>query len=111
MKREKRYISELQGEGNSRHITGYALLFNTRSVQLGDFVETIAPTALNQDIINRSDVLCLLDHNLQKGVLARSRNGQGSLTLTLDEKGLKYEFDAPQTALGDELLEGSLCPC
>lgn len=106
MKREKRYISELVGEGNGRHITGYALLFNTRSVQLGDFVETIAPTALNQDIINRSDVLCLLDHNLQKGVLARSRNGQGSLTLTLDEKGLKYEFDAPQTALGDELLEG-----
>lgn len=106
MKTEKRYISELQGEGNGRHITGYALLFNTRSVQLGDFVETIAPTALNQDIINRSDILCLLDHNIQKGVLARSRNGQGSLSLTLDEKGLKYEFDAPETALGDELLEG-----
>lgn len=106
MKKEKRYISELQGEGNGRHITGYALLFNTRSVQLGDFVETIAPTALNQDIINRSDILCLLDHNIQKGVLARSRNGQGSLSLTIDEKGLKYEFDAPETALGDELLEG-----
>lgn len=106
MKTEKRYISELQGEGNGRHITGYALLFNTRSVQLGDFVETIDPAALNQDIINRSDILCLLDHNIQKGVLARSRNGQGSLTLTLDEKGLKYEFDAPETALGDELLEG-----
>lgn len=108
MKTEKRYISEIRSvEGeSSRHIVGYALLFNTRSVQLGDFVETIAPTALNQDIINRSDILCLLDHNIQKGVLARSRNGQGSLTLTLDEKGLKYEFDAPETTLGDELLEG-----
>lgn len=108
MKTEKRYISEIRSvEGeSSRHIVGYALLFNTRSVQLGDFTEVIAPTALNQDILNRSDILCLLDHNIQKGVLARSRNGQGSLALTLDEKGLKYEFDAPATALGDELLEG-----
>lgn len=108
MKTEKRYISEIRSvEGeSSRHIVGYALLFNTRSVQLGDFTEVIAPTALNEDILNRSDILCLLDHNIQKGVLARSRNGQGSLALTLDEKGLKYEFDAPATALGDELLEG-----
>lgn len=106
--KEKRYINEIRSvEGeNSRHIVGYALLFNTRSVQLGDFTEVIAPTALNEDILNRSDILCLLDHNIQKGVLARSRNGQGSLALTLDEKGLKYEFDAPATALGDELLEG-----
>lgn len=108
MKTEKRYISEIRSvEGeSSRHIVGYALLFNTRSVQLGDFTEVIAPTALNEDVLNRSDILCLLDHNIQKGVLARSRNGQGSLALTLDDKGLKYEFDAPATALGDELLEG-----
>lgn len=107
--KEKRYISEIrsvEGESSPRHIVGYALLFNTRSVQLGDFTEVIAPTALNEDILNRSDILCLLDHNIQKGVLARSRNGQGSLSLTLDKKGLKYEFDAPATALGDELLEG-----
>lgn len=104
MKREKRYISELVGDGNSRHITGYALLFNTRSVQLGDFVEVIAPDALNQDIINNSDVFALINHDPQR-VVARSRNGQGSLTLTLDEKGLKYEFDSPNSALGDELLE------
>lgn len=31
---------------------------------------------------------------------------QGSLALYVDEKGLKYSFDAPNTALGDELLEG-----
>ena len=104
MKREKRYISELVGDGNSRHISGYALLFNTRSVQLGDFVEVIAPDALNQDIINNSDVFALINHDPQR-VVARSRNGQGSLTLTLDEKGLKYEFDSPNSALGDELLE------
>lgn len=26
--------------------------------------------------------------------------------MSIDDKGLKYSFDAPNTALGDELLEG-----
>ncbi len=109
MKQEKRYIGEIRsvGEGeNSRHIVGYALMFNTRSVQLGDFTEVIMPEALNADILKRSDIFCLVDHNIGRGALARSKYGEGSLTLTIDEKGLKYEFDAPHTALGDELLEG-----
>lgn len=109
MKQEKRYIGEIRsvGEGeNSRHIVGYALLFNSRSVQLGDFTEVIMPEALNAEILKRSDIFCLVDHNIGRGALARSKYGEGSLTLTIDEKGLKYEFDAPHTALGDELLEG-----
>lgn len=108
MKKEQRYISEIRSvEGeNSRHIVGYALLFNTPSIQLGDFQEVIKPEALNADILKRSDVLALLNHNISRGVLARSKYGEGSLQLTIDEKGLKYEFDAPNTALGDELLEG-----
>lgn len=108
MKTEKRYISEIRSvEGeSSRHIVGYALLFNVRSVQLGDFTEVIMPEALNDEILKRSDVLALLNHDISRGVLARSRNGEGSLTLTIDEKGLRYEFDAPNTALGDELVEG-----
>ena len=65
----------------------------------------IAPTAL-EGVLERSDVLCLLNHNEDKGVLARSNKGSGSLTLEIDERGLKYTFDAPNTALGDELLEG-----
>lgn len=107
--KEKRYINEIrsvEGDNNSRHIVGYALLFNVRSVQLGDFTEVIMPEALNDEILKRSDVLALLNHDISRGVLARSRNGEGSLTLTIDEKGLKYEFDAPNTALGDELVEG-----
>jgi HK97 family phage prohead protease len=51
-------------------------------------------------------VLCLLNHNEDKGVLARCKNGSGSLKLEVDEKGLRYSFEAPNTALGDELLEG-----
>ena len=38
-------------------------------------------------------------------ILARCKYGSGSLELKCDDKGLYYRFDAPNTNLGDELLE------
>ena len=96
---------ELRNEPESRHIQGYGSVFNERSLDLGGFVEMIAPGAFD-GVIERSDVKCYLDHNPEKGILARSRNGKGSLSLVVDEKGLRYEFDAPHTNLGDEVVEG-----
>ena len=96
---------ELRGEDESRHIEGYGSVFNSRSLDLGGFQEIIAPGAFD-GVIERSDVKALLDHNAEKGILARSRNGKGSLSLELDERGLKYSFDAPHTNLGDEVVEG-----
>ena len=96
---------ELRDEQESRHIEGYGSVFNQRSVDLGGFQEIIAPGAFD-GVIERSDVKCYLDHNPEKGILARSRNGKGSLSLELDERGLKYAFDAPHTNLGDEVVEG-----
>lgn len=91
---------------DSRTIVGYAIVFNTASVDLGGFREVVLPSAIDQDLLNRSDVLCLLDHNRNRGVLARSNKGQGSLHLSIDNRGLKYSFECPNTALGDEVLEG-----
>lgn len=96
---------ELRDEPESRHIEGYGSVFNERSLDLGGFVEMIAPGAFD-GVIERSDVKCYLDHNPGKGILARSRNGKGSLSLVVDEKGLQYSFDAPKTSLGDEVVEG-----
>jgi HK97 family phage prohead protease/HK97 family phage major capsid protein len=95
----------LRDDAESRHIEGYGSVFNERSVDLGGFTEIIAPGAFD-GVIERSDVKCYLDHNPDKGILARSRNGKGSLSLELDERGLKYSFDAPHTNLGDEVVEG-----
>ena len=111
MKREKRNVSlplEIRkGENGeeSRRIEGYALVFNSRSEDLGGFTEIIAPEAL-EGVLERSDILALLNHSTERGVLARFRNGGGSLELTVDETGLRYSFEAPRTALGDEVLEG-----
>ena len=102
---ERRCIDiEFRAE-DSRKVEGYASVFNSRSKDLGGFTEIIDPSAFN-GVIERSDVLALLNHDQDRGVLARSRKGVGSLSLTIDERGLRYEFEAPHTALGNELIEG-----
>jgi len=88
-----------------RTVEGYALVFNKESRNLGGFTEIIEKEAI-EGVLELSDILCLLNHNEERGVLARSKYGTGSLHLEIDEIGLKYRFDAPNTALGDELLEG-----
>ena len=88
---------------DSRTVEGYAVVFNSQSEDLG-FYETINPAAITEEVLKRSDVFCLFNHDLDK-VLARSKYGTGSLQLQLDEQGLKYTFQAPNTDLGDELLE------
>lgn len=87
-----------------RLITGYAVVFNKLSEDLGGFREQIDPNALNE-VIERSDIFMLLDHKQDRGILARSRYGNGSLLLEIDNEGLKYMFDSPKTNLGDEALE------
>ena len=90
-------------EIQDRLVEGYAVVFNQRSTDLG-WIEVIHPEAITQETIDKSDVLAKFNHDDSK-VLARSKFGKGSLTLTLDERGLKYSFESPKTALGDEVLE------
>ena len=94
---------ELQIEVSDRLVSGYAVIFDTWSNDLG-FYEKILKGAITEETIKRSDVICKLNHDDQK-VLARSKYGEGSLILEVDEKGLKYTFEAPKTQYGDELLE------
>lgn len=106
---EKREIRNITGqvfraaEADSRKVEGYAMLFDTPSDGL-TFEEVISREAL-EGVISKSDVLALMNHSVDRGVLARSENGEGSLQLEVDEKGLIYRFEAPHTSLGDELLE------
>lgn len=106
-KREIRNTSfqvQVTGENEEkRTVEGYAMLFDTPSDGLS-FTEVIKRGALD-GVLEKSDVFALLNHDQRRGVLARSRYGKGSLSLSVDDKGLKYRFDAPKTALGDELLE------
>lgn len=103
MNKEVRSI-EVRTIEDSRTVEGYALVFNSLSKDLGGFREEILPEAID-GVVEQSDIMALLNHDNSRGILARSRFGKGSLMLEVDETGLKYRFDAPKTALGDELLE------
>lgn len=87
----------------TRTVEGYAIRFNEESQNIG-FYETIDRGALTQDVINKSDIFARFNHR-EDAVLARSRYGEGSLTLELRSDGLFYRFEAPHTTWGDELLE------
>ena len=90
-------------ENESRKVEGYGVVFNSPSVDIG-FIEVIHRGAITEDTIKRSDVLAKFNHN-DNQVLARCKNGKGSLYLEVDDKGLKYSFEAPNTQTGNELLE------
>ena len=94
---------QVTADEEKRTVEGYAFLYDVKSDAL-DFEEIIERGAAD-GIIEKSDVFALLNHSQSRGVLARSKKGNGSLKLTLDSKGLKYRFEAPKTSLGDELLE------
>lgn len=95
--------STITDGSESRTIFGYAVVFDSPSQDMG-FIETIKRGAITQDTINQCDVFAKFNHEDDK-ILARSNKGQGSLKLTVDDKGLYYEFDAPNTDLGNTLLE------
>ena len=97
--------SELRVKADSRTVEGYSIVFNRFSQDLGGFREIIKPEAI-EGVIERSDILALLNHNQGRGILARSTNGKGTLTLTVDSKGVRYQFEAPRFDLGNELIEG-----
>lgn len=87
----------------SRTVEGYATVFESESENLG-FIEVIHRGAITEETIKNSDVFAKFNHDSNK-ILARSKNGNGSLLLEVDDNGLRYMFEAPNTALGDELLE------
>lgn len=92
-----------RSDKESRMVEGTAIVFDSDSNDLG-FIEQIAPEAIDEDTIARSDVFCYLNHDESRGVLARCNNGKGSLDLWIADDGLHYRFEAPHTQLGDELL-------
>lgn len=91
-----------------RTIAGYAIVWDVESRVLwnydGEFVEIISRGAVDEALLGRSDVKALYNHHAD-ALLARWTNGEGTLRLSVDEHGLRYEFDAPETTTGNDVLE------
>ena len=98
-----------EGEAASRTITGYAILFGVPSEPLYAYDdeearEVIAPGAVTKELLDGCDIKMTMFHDRQL-ILARSKNGAGTLTYGVDDKGVYFEFEAPNTVDGDKALE------
>jgi len=97
---EKRFQTcELRAKG--RRLEGYAALFGTEARIGAGLVETIAPGAFTTTLVERSDILALVDHDPSR-VLARTRSG--TLRLSQDSRGLAFDLDVPDTQAGRDVL-------
>lgn len=93
-----------EGDTEQRWITGYAAKFGVDSLDMGEFTERIAPGAFSivSERRGRSSPLetrALWNHDANFP-LARY---PGTLRLTVDEVGLRYEFPVPNTSYGVDL--------
>ena len=95
-------------QGESRTITGTAIVFNAESEVLDEwgykFREVILPEAAQMEFLNTQDIKLNMLHDRQLTV-ARANRGKGSLRLSVDEKGVNFEFEAPKCDIGDRCLE------
>lgn len=94
-----------QAEGPRKTISGYAATFNVRSVNFGSPREPV------YEVIERGafkkvlgdDVRALVNH--QGGLQTLARTKSGTLRISEDDVGLRYEFDVPDTQAGRDIYE------
>ena len=91
-----------EGEQKNVHLQGYALTFDSLSEDLG-FREIIRKGAL--DNCNLDNVVLNINHDMDKPLARNNKgNGIGSLTLTVDEKGLFFDAIPTDTSYSRDLI-------
>tara|TARA_R110000744_G_scaffold260367_1_gene375332 strand:+ start:70 stop:1116 length:1047 start_codon:yes stop_codon:yes gene_type:complete len=90
---------ELREDGDTLTAVGYAATFNRLSQNLGGFVERVAPGAFTKTV-QEADVRALFNHEPDH-LLGRSTTG--TLRMSEDAHGLRYEIDLPPTTLGRDV--------
>tara|TARA_R110001583_G_scaffold21308_3_gene80868 strand:+ start:21278 stop:21892 length:615 start_codon:yes stop_codon:yes gene_type:complete len=89
----------MEGDETAPTIVGYAAKFETRSRNLGGFVEVIKPGAFD-DVLN-DDVRALFNHDSN---IVLGRTTSGTLKLTVDAVGLRYEITPPDSQTVKDLV-------
>jgi len=100
---EKRFFeieSRITQKKGKDVVVGHAAVFNSLSEDLGGFREKIMPGAFDDVLDN--DVRAYFNHDPN---FILGRVSAGTLRLGVDEKGLRYELDIPDTTAGRDLKE------
>jgi HK97 family phage prohead protease len=91
--RSRKSDAEIRQDGERRTITGHAATFGDWYA-VDNFEERIAPGAFD-DVLGH-DVVALVNHDMSSVPLGRTLSG--TLRLSVDDKGLRYDIDPPQSA-------------
>lgn len=93
---------EIRADGKEHIISGYAIVFNQRSQDLGGFVEIVKPKALNKTLADERDIKALFNHN-SSAILGSTR--VKTLILEPNQQGLRFELRPPNTSTGRDSVE------
>jgi HK97 family phage prohead protease len=96
-------IIETRASGREA-IRGLAIPYNRLSLDLGGFRERILPGAFDKILSRqrgRSEILSYYNHNSD---LLLGRESAGTLTVTVEEKGVVYTVEPPDTSAGRDVL-------
>ena len=88
--------SHLEFRTQSRKLGGYAATYGTESGDLGGFTETIVPGAFRSVLSLNPDVALNFNHDNN---IVLGRTGAGTLNLSEDDKGLRFEASLADTPL------------
>lgn len=93
-------VEKRDGENQSLKVSGYAAVFNSKT-SIGEyFDEMISPGAFSRTLSENGDIRALINHNFDKLI---GRTKSGTLILSEDERGLKFEIDLPNTTYATDL--------
>lgn len=88
---------------NERRLQGYAVVWNSISKDLGGFVERFQPDAFSEFLgSGKADVRAFVNHDTAKII---GRQSAGTLSLSEDDKGLRFAIDVANTTHGNDVLE------
>ena len=93
------YEIRLDEDSKETRVSGYAALFDTDSRDLG-FRETISKRAFDGRL--EDNVILTFNHDAN---LILDRNMGGTLKLSIDERGLRYDATLPNTTTGNDVAE------
>jgi len=97
---KRKFETRIEADKEARTITGYAAIYNSDSEDLGGFIERMAPSSFDGRLQDDVRVLFNHDNNLVLG-----RTISGTATLEVDEKGLRYTCQLPDTTYAKDLIE------
>ena len=97
-----RLLAEFRAEVQGNTLIGHASVFGQLAPMAGGY-EEMAATAFDQALKSpETDVRALVNHN---PTMVLGRQSAGTLRLSTDKEGLRFEVDLPDTSYANDLKE------